>query len=141
MIRPTRKIGSADEIQAGTNTSDRLLLGDELGFKQEWAIFILRQSGRFRFDQNDQILYFEIMQHKESQGNPDVKGTSDKSRQALFHNLALEQNFELWQAGLRVFKQGIDIRNSRVESRNDRGNIRPRRNGSDIGVLDPITKR
>ena len=54
--------------------------------------------------------------HQESKWNPNVERTSHKSRQAFLHNPALEQNFQFWQAGLRILQKSIDIRNPRDKS-------------------------
>ena len=88
------------------------MLRQQLGFQQEWAILLLRHSRRFRFNQNDQVLHFEVMQHQKSQRNSDVEWTAYESCQAFFHDPALEQDLQFRQTGLGVLKQGTDIRNT-----------------------------
>ena len=70
-----------------------------------------------------------------------MEWTSHKSCQAFLHNAALEQNFQFWQARLRILKESIYIRNSRENPRDDRGNIRSGRDGPNIRILELDTQK
>lgn len=69
-----------------------------------------------------------------------MEWVADERRQALLDQLALEENLQPGQSGLRIFKERIDIRDSRIDTVDDRSDICPGGNRPDIGILNPIAK-
>ena len=57
---------------------------------------------------------------------------ADESHQALLDQLALEQDFQFGEPGLRIFKKGIYIGNSGIETIDYRSGICPGGNCPDI---------